>query len=204
MLWLDVLDVPFVRGLDLGFYEEYSDPPRVQPAERAVDDNLRRFGAGALLPSQVPDTAQRYSPLFSYKWAQARETLARLATDDPDPYDGIPITYTNPFTGGPAMPTINASLHLLRPGQPSRAHRHTSTTIYFVAEGRGSSILQGKRYDWEYGDTFVVPNWCWHEHTAVGGDAVLFAADDSPMLKAVDLLREQAYPDNSGHQDIVA
>src|SRR5229473_1470857 len=50
MLWLDVLDVPFVRGLDLGFYEEYSDPPRVQPADRPIDDNLRRYGAGSLLP----------------------------------------------------------------------------------------------------------------------------------------------------------
>jgi hypothetical protein len=29
---------------------------------------------------------------------------------------------------------------------------------------------------------------------------VLFAADDSPMLKAVDLLREQCLPENDGHQ----
>jgi gentisate 1,2-dioxygenase len=204
MLWLDVLDVPFVRGLDLGFYEEYSDPPRVQPADRPIDDNLRRYGAGSLLPPPKAELSTPYSPLFSYKWRQARETLARLAGDDDSPYDGTAVTYTNPFTGGPVMPTINASLHLLRPGQSGNAHRHTSTTIYYVAEGRGSSILEGKRFDWEFGDTFVVPNWCWHEHTAVDGDAVLFAADDSPMLKAVDLLREQSFPDNDGHQVVTA
>lgn len=200
MLWLDVLDVPFVRGLDLGFYEEYSDPPQVQPSERAVDDNLRRYGAGSLLPGLQPEARKPYSPLFSYKWREARETLSRLASVENDAYNGTSITYTNPFTGGPVMPTINASLNLLRPGQPSKAHRHTSTTIYYVAEGRGTSVLEGKRFDWQFGDTFVVPNWCWHEHAAVDRDAVLFAADDSPVLKAVDLLREQPFPDNDGHQ----
>jgi len=201
MLCLDVLDVPLVRGLDLGFYEEYSDPPSLQPAERPLDDNLRRFGAGGPLPPRQQEARVPYSPLFSYKWPHARETLSRLAAGgECDRYEGTAVTYTNPLTGGAVMPTINCALHLLRPVQPTKAHRRTSTTIYHVAEGRGTSILDGKRYDWEFGDTFVVPNWCWQEHSAVDSEAVLFSADDSPILKAIDLLREQRLADNDGHQ----
>ncbi|HLY66767.1 MAG TPA: cupin domain-containing protein, partial [Chloroflexota bacterium] len=202
MLWLDVLDVPFVQSLDLGFYEEFSEPKHLQPAERPVDDNLRRYGGTSLLPDGGPAPAEPYSPLFSYKWQRTRETLSALNEADANPYDGLGVVYANPVTGGPVMPTIGASIHMLRPGQSTKAHRHTSTVIYHVAEGRGYSILEGQHFEWERGDTFAVPNWCWHEHTATSETAVLFGADDSPMIKSVALYREETYPENGGHQTV--
>jgi gentisate 1,2-dioxygenase len=49
-------------------------------------------------------------------------------------------------------------------------------------QGRGKSIVDGKTFDWEYGDTLAVPNWKSQEHHALE-DAVLFNMTDEPFLK---------------------
>jgi gentisate 1,2-dioxygenase len=203
MLWLDVLDAPLIGAMDWRFYEEYGTPKQLQPAAAPRDAALRRYGAGSLLPTVARHPAVPYSPLFSYKWGPTREALDRLSADDADPYDGRGLYYTNPSTGGPVMPTIDASIHLLPAGERTRAHRHTTNTIYHVAEGSGYSVIDGVRFDWRQSDTFCVPNWCWHEH-AVGpdGDAVLFAASDAPILAALGVYREQAYEPRDGHQPV--
>ena len=60
--------------------------------------------------------------------------------------------------------------------------------VYQVAEGSGYSVLDAKRFDWQVGDTFCVPSWCWQEHAARDREAVLY--------------REQEYADNGGQQPI--
>jgi gentisate 1,2-dioxygenase len=156
-----------------------------------------------LLPVAARRASAPYSPLFSYKWSQTREALDKLTAVDDTPFDGRALCYTNPRTGGPVMPTIDTSIHLLPAGHRTRAHRHTTNTIYHVARGSGYSIVDGVRFDWRRADTFCVPNWCWHEHAAgPEGDAVLFAASDAPILQALDVYREQAYAANDGHQPV--
>ena len=46
---------------------------------------------------------------------------------EPDPYDGYLLTYTNPITGGPTLPTFACELQLLTPnlndpGPPPHQH----------------------------------------------------------------------------------
>ena len=203
MMWLDVLDAPLIAVMDWRFYEEWGAAKELQPAEAPRDAMLRRYGGSGLLPAVGRHPAVPHSPLFSYKWAPTREALAKLTEDDGDPFDGRGLYYTNPATGGPVMPTIDASVHLLPAGQCTRAHRHTTNTIYHVAEGSGYSVIDGVRFDWQRSDTFCVPNWCWHEHAAgPDGDAVLFAASDAPILHALGVYREQAYTANDGHQSV--
>ena len=66
------------------------------------------------------------------------------------------MNYVNPVTGGPVMQTIGASMQMLRPGEATKAHRHTGSFIYQVAKGSGHSIIDGKRFDWKERDIF----WC--------------------------------------------
>ena len=74
------------------------------------------------------------------------------------------------------MPTIQCALSLLRPGQETEAHRHTSTVIYHAFRGSGSSFVGDERFDWEAGDSFVVPLWYPHRHVnrAASEEAILF------------------------------
>lgn len=201
MMWLDVLDSALISGLDWRFYEEYSKPRRLQPASEVRDSSVQRYGVGSLLPLTARKPAVPHSPLFSYKWAQTREALGRLTEADASPFDGWALAYSNPTAGGPVMPTIDCSIHLLPAGSTTRAHRHTTNTIYHVVQGSGYSIVDGVRFDWQHADTFCVPNWCWHEHAAgPGQEAILFAASDAPVLQALNVYREQTFEANGGHQ----
>ena len=104
------------------------------------------------------------------------------------PHDGVTMEYVNPRTGGPIMPTMGASIQLLRPGEQTRAHRHTGNSVYQVAKGRGYSVIGGQRFDWEEKDIFCVPSWALYSHKAK--DAVLFSFNDFPAMKALALWRE--------------
>ena len=194
MIWLDGLDLPLVHLLEAVFLEPY--PEDVQPVTQPVDTSFTKYGSGALKPTfETPTSA--HSPLMHYPWQQAKDMLERLAVSvEGSPYDGIVLEYTNPNTGGPVMPTIACHIQLLRPGQRTKAHRHTPSTIYYVVEGNGASIIGGERFEWEAKDVFCVPGWAYHEHMndSTTDAAVLFSFTDSPVLRSLNLLREQARP----------
>lgn len=192
MLWLDGLDMPFVLAIDAMFFEYHRDLQ--QALRRPADDSLRRYGANLLPTFERPVGEGAYSPVLNYRWTVARAALHALRADAGSPYDGIVMEYTNPYTGGPTLPTMSSYLQLLRAGERTRAHRHTSSTVYHVAEGRGHSVVRGERLDWEENDTFVVPAWSWHEHASDGGEAVLFSFSDRPIMRAFGLEREEEHP----------
>src|SRR5712692_814234 len=201
MMWLDVLDAPLIAAMDWRFYEEYDSPNRLQPAEGPCDSSLRRFAAGGLVPLAARNSSAPHSPLFRWQRDQTLEALDKLTEDDASPYDGLALAYTDPSTGGPVMPTIDCTIQRLPAGYRTKAHRHTTNTIYHVVQGSGFSVIDGLRFDWQKSDTFCVPNWCWHEHSAAPNEqAVLFAASDAPVLQALHVYREQAYENNGGHQ----
>ena len=57
-------------------------------------------------------------------------TQACARVTDGSPYDGVHMEYVNPHTGGPVMQTIGAAMQMLRPGEHTRAHRHTGSIVY--------------------------------------------------------------------------
>ena len=162
---------------------------------------MRRFAAGGLVPPSARTSTAPHSPLFRWQWDSTRDALNKLTLDDADPYDGLALVYSDPAGGGTVMPTIDCTIQRLPAGYQTKAHRHTTNTIYHVAEGSGFSVIDGVKFDWQKSDTFCVPNCCWHKHAASSGqEAVLFAASDTPVLRLLHVYREQAYEDNGGHQ----
>jgi gentisate 1,2-dioxygenase len=109
----------------------------------------------------------------------------------------------NPSTGGPALPTMSCLIQLIRPGVHTYAHRQVNSAIYHVFDGRGHTVINGTRFDWQRGDFFIVPPWAWHEHVNESTEEViLFSVQDTPVMQALGLYREEAYKENSGHQKI--
>ncbi|HEU4343973.1 MAG TPA: cupin domain-containing protein, partial [Candidatus Binatia bacterium] len=131
---------------------------------------------------------------FHYRWPDTERSLKAVTeTATPDRFDGYLLEFRNPVTDGPTMPTIQCALSLLPPGKETEAHRHTSTVIYHIFRGRGSSFVGDERFDWEEGDSFVVPLWYPHRHlNRAAAEAILFSMSDAPVLKALDLYREEA------------
>ncbi|MDQ1760990.1 cupin domain-containing protein [Achromobacter aegrifaciens] len=202
-IWQDGLDIPLVNAMEAGFYAVH--PDLNQTVTYPVDDTTAAWANPALRP-QVSGWTKPYSPLFKYEWEPTYEALRRYArTTAGSPYDGILLEYVNPATGGPVMPTIGASMQLLRPGEHTKAHRHTGSFIYQVAKGSGYSIIDGKRYDWTERDIFCVPSWAIHEHVNLSpnDDACLFSFNDLPVMRALALYREEAVKENDGHQVLI-
>jgi gentisate 1,2-dioxygenase len=199
-IWQDGLDIPFVNAMEANFYEVH--PDLHQQVAYPIDDATHTWGASALLPHGQA-WSKPYSPLFKYEWAPTYDALRRLTkVSKGSEFDGILMHYTNPVTGGSVMPTIGASMQLLRPGEQTKAHRHTGSFLYQVAKGEGYSVINGRRFDWRERDIFCVPSWAWHEHvnTQASEDSCLFCFSDLPVMKALGLYREEGLKTNGGRQ----
>ena len=202
VIWQDGLDIPLINALDAGFYQVH--PDLYQVPGKVVNTSILTHGSGILKPAKR-SWNKAYSPLLGYPWEPTREAVVNLSkVSEGTDYDGVIMEYVNPVTGGSVMPTMGAHMQMLAPGFNSKAHRHTGSVVYHVAEGHGHSIINGKRFDWKEHDIFVVPSWAWHEHCNDNQDkpAFLFSFNDFPMINSLALQAEQEFDSNGGHQDI--
>ncbi len=53
---------------------------------------------------------------------------------------------------------------MLRPGEKTLPLRQTASLLVAPFEGKGYSIIDGKRFDWNQFDTLAVPGGSWCEH----------------------------------------
>jgi gentisate 1,2-dioxygenase len=191
MIWLDGLDVPFVRGQHAQFAEEYEETSDgMQELFKPENASVEQYGQG-LVPAHSTWTKQ-HSPINNYRYATTRPALVKMHAAQGSPSSGTTLEYVNPLSGGPVIPTISSYLTYLPAGGVTAEERHTPSKIYCVLEGSGYSIIEGERYDWEENDFFVVPSWHWYEHHAAeGADVVLFALSDWPIYEPFNLVRRQ-------------
>ncbi len=199
IIWMDGLDLPLVGDLDAIFFELY--PAEQQPVQW-VNDSERKFSGPQLRPTWEKPQAS-HSPLLNYKWEPTYQALKRIGEGPASAFDDVCFEYLHPHTGGPTLPTIGCYVQMIRPGVHTQAHRQVSSAVYHVFEGRGYTVINSTRFDWERGDFFVVPPWAWHEHANESSEeAILFSIQDIPVVQALGLYREQTYPESGGHQKV--
>lgn len=188
-MWVDVLDVPFMLGLNLPFYEPYPGD-KVQAVRVKRSDHLQQR-AGLVRPAW--EKPQKENLPMRYAWRDIEPQLRGLADSPGSPYDGVALEYVNPITGGPTLPTLSCWIQLLRPGEHTKKHRHTSSVVYFVVGGAGTTIVGDKVLDWTKNDCFALPNWAWHEHVnqSKTDEAMLFSVNDAPIVSAFGHYREE-------------
>ncbi len=203
MIWLDGLDLPMISALD----DIFTEHPTIeqQDSTRPDDESTRLYHQPGLRPANAPQDTL-YSPLLNYKWTRTAAALAVLPESAITPCDDVLVAYTNPYTGGPVLPTMGCTAQLLRPSVHTKAHRHSSSSVYLVIEGQGFSIIDGQRFEWEQGDVFAVPSWACHEHAnrSPTEKATLFAFTDAPVMQSLGLYREETYTANMGHQPLIS
>ena len=102
------------------------------------------------------------------------------------------VEYIDPTTGQAVFKTITFFAQMLQPGQktlPVADHRQLLVTPF---EGKGYSVVDGKRYDWKEFDTLAIPGGSWYEHhnSSAKEPLFLFVASDEPTLKKLDLYKK--------------
>ena len=194
VIWLDVLDVPFIMAINQWFWEPF--PDEIQPRSRPRGENLRRFGAGIVRPVG-PLVHDGPSPLLVYPWDRTETTLCELAELDEGDGD-VTVEYNNPLTGGPVLPTIGCYAHMLRPGALTRPRRTNASAVLHVVRGRGCTTVGDQKLEWETGDCLAIPHWTWvhHENRSATEPAFLFSSTDAPILEAFGIHREEV---SGGH-----
>src|SRR5258706_156349 len=188
VVWMDGLDIRLVQTFAAQFHEPY--PEDVQPVTRSEGAAMARYGNN-LVPLGATAPFGKTSPIFNYPYERSRESLAGLARDiGPDPCHGWKMRFTNPLTGGHAMPTIAAFIQLVPKGFQTQPCRATDGTVYSVIEGEGRVAIGAEEFEFEPKDIFVVPSWVPVRLTAKS-ECVLFSFSDRPAQEAMRLLREK-------------
>lgn len=187
IIWLDGHDGPLVHALEVMAVELFGQ--RQQPVEALPDFSLYQF-AMARPPSKE---TRFFDPPYRYPWEETYQTLQTLSVMPGDPYDGVLLRYVNPRNGGFTLRTLGCEIQMLRPGEKTKSHRHTSNTIYHAFRGSGCTIVEGTRLEWGEGDCFTVPVWSWHSHENGSSReiAILFSLTDRPVKEALGLYWEE-------------
>ncbi|MBK8158689.1 MAG: cupin domain-containing protein [Rhodospirillaceae bacterium] len=199
---LSVLDLPLVETLCAMYFEhDYTEEEegkrvrRVMQSERFPENYSQTiYGSGGLKPRFVSHNRGTgfASPMYVYRWDMMREALERAKNWDGDAHEALTIEYVDPTNGQSIFKTMTFFMQMLRPGEKTLPLKQNASLTVSPFEGRGYSIVGGKRIDWAPFDTMAVPGgeWCEHVNTSDKDPAILFVASDEPTLKALALYQK--------------
>jgi len=98
---------------------------------------------------------------YDHMYERTREALeALLAETDTHPCWGYKIPYTNPVTGGWAMPTMGTHMQILPIGFKGREYRSTDSTAYAVIEGKVRCVVRGQSFEFGQREVSSFLNGC--------------------------------------------
>ena len=186
-VWLDGLDIPIIQTFDASFLEGF--PEESQPSMRPSGDSRVRYGRNMRpMDSSISGTS---SPVFSYPYEEYRSSLEKMkGQEDWDPCHGLKMTFINPLSGGPVMPTIAAFVQLLPKNFSGARYRSTDGTIYSVVDGAGYVEIDNLKFKIGPRDVFVVPSWSALRFFSTE-EMVLFSFSDRSAQEKLGIWREQ-------------
>ncbi|MBV8222658.1 MAG: cupin domain-containing protein [Candidatus Eremiobacteraeota bacterium] len=148
------------------------------PLWRAIPVNFAESYAQPRYPSAPADGPSR----LRYPWAEIEAAL------DSAPGAWASVPYRLRDSDAPVSPRIGASAERVDAGASSPARRETTSAVYHVYAGSGTTRIGDRELHWEASDTFAVPAWMPYAHVA-RTKAYLFRFDDRPLLDALGAYR---------------
>lgn len=193
MVWFDGLDLPLTAYLDAIFFEQYP-VEELQPVD-GHNVSERLYGGRGTVPRDGDGASRALSsPLLVYRYRDVDAALSALLEERDGP--GVSLSYVNPITGGPVMPTLACEMLRLTPTGRTARVREVGSSIHVVLRGAGRTVIDEQRFDWEAGDMFAVPSWCVVDHEAAE-ESDLFVLSDAPVMRSLGLRRTETL---DGHQ----
>lgn len=92
---------------------------------------------------------------------------------------------------GSMVQTMALFIAEIDPGSQTGRHRHFNEAMIYILEGKGHSLIDGKRYDWGQGDVVSVPLYSWHQHVNDDPERPVryLGITNIPLLRAMGLNR---------------
>ncbi len=180
-VWLDALDAQLQRHLCVNEFEP--GPSNDMPPPRNED----AWAATGITPVSVPADDKPHAPIFRFPLERVANALSSMK---PAPDGSCRIRYTNPLTGGAAMPGLDC--YMLQPATDcdTRAYSTNANMMCLVVEGDGTTQVGDTKLSWKKNDIFSLPRGHWISHRATSRDAKLFQLTDREVLLRLDYLRE--------------
>lgn len=74
-------------------------------------------------------------------------------------------------------------------GGQSGTHRHRNEAIIYIVKGRGYTMVEDERVDWEEGDILCIPVMAWHTNVNLDPKepALFLATINRPLMESLDL-----------------
>src|SRR5215211_5787346 len=187
VIWLDALDLPLFVFLE----GAYSIEGELQAPANRPDSSEVEYSAPGLLPRPPHGRPRPKFPLNRYPWKRTEEVLRRLADHTPRG-EPVEIDYVNPESGGPCLPTLGFTALMLRAGETARPPLRSSSAVFHVVKGTGSSSINGESFNWKQGDTLSAPVFARIEHQALGSEpAFLIRIHDAPLQHKLGYYEER-------------
>ncbi|MFQ5842592.1 MAG: cupin domain-containing protein [Thermodesulfobacteriota bacterium] len=156
--------------------------------KQAIEDKYEEWAAGQKVYKK-PRLYVREITAFTYNLARELKKLRTI----PRVIKGKDLK----FTHGPqyfnctilapkhnTAQAIFAHMVVLVPRGTSQRHGHMNEAPFYILDGKGYDIHDGKRHDWKAGDVCIVPNACVHQH---------FNADDRHFARALIIKSKPLY-----------
>lgn len=99
--------------------------------------------------------------------------------------------FTDPRSGGPVVPSLDAGVLEIAAGCATRRARSSDSQLCVVIEGSGESRIGDARHGWSARDVFTIPEWSWTEHRAAGERSRLLVVSDRHLRELLGLYREE-------------
>ena len=184
VVWLDALDLPLFVYLE-GSYAEESDlqSPRNRPDASEVE-----YLSSGLAPSRQRNATARKFPMMRFPWSRTEAALRQLGSYGERPTE---LDFVNPETGEDVLPTMGFTAIMMEAGETSSPPLRSTSSVFHVVKGSGTTMIDGKQIDWKAKDTFSVPVFSKIDHKATE-ESFLIRVHDKPLQDRLGYYEERA------------
>ncbi|MCB1416540.1 MAG: cupin domain-containing protein [Nitratireductor sp.] len=184
VIWLDALDLPLFVYLE----GSYAIESELQAQRNRPDASQVEYRASGLAPARRAGTQIRRYPMMRYPWSRTEEALREMARYG----DGevAELDYVNPETGEDVLPTMGFTAMMLAEGQKVSPPRRSTSAVFHVIRGSGTTTVDGETIAWKAKGTFSAPVFAAIDHQAAE-ESFLVQIHDRPLQERLRYYEER-------------
>lgn len=184
VIWLDALDLPLFVYLE----GSYAIESELQAQRNRPDASQVEYRASGLAPARRSGMQTRRYPMMRYPWSRTEEALREMARYGDG--EAAELDYINPETGEDVLPTMGFTAMMLAKDQKASPPRRSTSAVFHVIKGSGTTTVDGETIAWKAKDTFSAPVFAAIDHQAAE-ESFLVQIHDRPLQERLRYYEER-------------